>query len=143
MVFRKKPMPGHLDLTNQEFANQFKTGLLDPELFTHEAHLRLAWIYIHQLGAEKAGKVVSDQIKNFVILAGAKDKYNHTLTIAAVKIVAHFIRRSHAQTFVEFAIEFPALITDFKGLLRVHYSDGICFSERAKKEFIAPDLLPF
>jgi hypothetical protein len=136
-------MPGHLDLTNQEFANQFKTGTLNPDLFTHEAHVRLAWIYIHQFGVEKATKVISDQIKTFVILADAEDKYNHTLTVAATRIVHHFIQRSDAKTFLDFLQEFPALKTNFKGLVEAHYSGGICFSDRAKKEFIEPDLLPF
>ena len=136
-------MKHHLELTNQEFTSQFKSGVFPPELFSHEAHLRLAWIYIHQHGSEKAAKLVSDQIKTFVILADAEDKYNHTLTIAAVKIVHHFIQRSDSKTFTDFVVEFPQLKNNFKDLVQAHYSPGTCFSEKAKKEFIEPDLRPF
>lgn len=136
-------MNHHLDLTNQEFAAQFKAGVFPPELFTHEAHLRIAWICINQYGVEKAVKIVCDQIKSFVIIANAEDKYNHTLTVAAIKIVHHFMQKSNSQTFPGFVDEFPRLKTHFKNLIEAHYSEGTCFSDRAKKEFVEPDLLAF
>ena len=136
-------MKSHFDLTNHEFVNQFKSGNLEPVLFTHEAHLRIAWIYINQWGVEKATKMVCDQVRTFVIIADAEDKYNHTLTIAAVKIIHHFIQRSDSKTFSDFLVEFPRLNTNFKELVQAHYSAGTCFSEKAKREFVAPDLLGF
>ena len=37
-------MEQHYTLTDNEFEKQFQTSSLDPAIFTHEAHLRLAWI---------------------------------------------------------------------------------------------------
>mgnify|MGYP000226997985 FL=1 len=46
-------MNSHYKLNDLEFVNQFQKTTLDPKLFTHEAHLRLAWIYINNEGLIK------------------------------------------------------------------------------------------
>jgi hypothetical protein len=40
-------------LSNREFEEQFSNMHLDPALFTHKAHLRLAWIHISRYGCEQ------------------------------------------------------------------------------------------
>ena len=133
----------HLQLTDQQFKQQFQACTLDPALFTHEAHLRLAWIYIQQYGIEKALENIPTQIINFVDNVGARDKYNHTLTIAAIKTVYHFCLKSTADNFVDFIQEFPRLTHNFKDLIAAHYQVDIFNNELAKREFIEPDLLPY
>ena len=136
-------MQHHFKLTDAEFEQQFQACTLDPALFSHEAHLRLAWIHIQQYGIEKALENVPTQIIRFVDNLGAKDKYNHTLTIAAIKTVYHFTLKSVSNNFKDFIQEFPRLKSNFKGLLAAHYRQDIFMNELAKREYIAPDLLPF
>lgn len=38
-------MKTHHQLNDQQFEEQFQNCTFDPTLFTHEAHLRLAWIH--------------------------------------------------------------------------------------------------
>jgi hypothetical protein len=38
-------MEKHLELTDLEFEANFKNCSLNPDIFSHEAHLRLAWIH--------------------------------------------------------------------------------------------------
>ncbi|GJM36429.1 MAG: hypothetical protein DHS20C18_54300 [Saprospiraceae bacterium] len=133
----------HYQLTNAEFEQRFEAATLDPSLFSHEAHLRLAWIHVTQYGVEQAEENICTQILNFVKHLGAEDKFNKTLTIAAVKAVHHFIQKSKANNFSSFIQEFPRLKTNFKDLLDFHYGFDIFHSERAKKEYLEPDLLPF
>jgi hypothetical protein len=133
----------HHTLSDAEFELQFKACALDPSIFTHEAHLRLAWIHITQYGIEQAIENVSTQLQNFVGHVGAADKFNKTVTIAALHAVHHFIKRSETHTFQEFIMEFPRLKTDFKALMGAHYAFDIFKSDKAKVEFVQPDLLPF
>lgn len=136
-------MKNHLNLNDQQFEQQFRDGTFPPALFTHEAHLRLAWIHVHRYGVEQACLNVCDQIQSFDQLHGDGTKFHYTLTVAAVRTVNHFHQRSHSDNFVDFIREFPRLITNFKGLLDTHYSGFILRLQRAKLEYLEPDLLPF
>jgi len=73
----------------------------------------------------------------------ATDKYNKTLTIAAIKSVSHFIQKSKSENFQDFIQEFPRLKNNFKSLIAQHYQIDIFNSNKAKSEFLKPDLLPF
>ncbi|MCX2679268.1 hypothetical protein OOZ15_04875 [Galbibacter sp. EGI 63066] len=135
-------MENHFQLTDLEFEQQFKNCQLAPELFSHEAHLRLAWININKYGIEQAIESVCTQLNNYVTHLGATGKFNKTLTVAAVKAVYHFILKANFDTFEMFISRHPRLKYHFKELMDTHYGINI-FSERAKKEYIEPDLLPF
>ncbi|MEQ9266358.1 MAG: hypothetical protein RLN81_14105 [Balneolaceae bacterium] len=136
-------MEKHRELSDSEFEHQFITCALRPSDFTHEAHLRFAWINIRQYGIEQAEIIIQRQLKNYVDFAGATNKYNTTLTIAAIKAVYHFMLRSDSETFKDFIAEFPRLKSNFKELMASHYGFDIYNSEIAKKKFLEPDLLPF
>ena len=136
-------MEPHTLLNDEAFEVQFETCMLDPALFTHEAHLRLAWIHIKKYGVETAVEHVVTQLSNFVAHAGARDKFNLTLTIAAVRGVNHFMLRATTDTFPAFIKEFPQLLYDFKALIDSHYSCDIFKEERAKTNYLVPDLAPF
>ena len=136
-------MKQHFELTDIEFEKQFISCKLPPALFNHEAHLRLAWININKYGLEQAQQNVQTQLENFVKFNGESDKYNKTLTMAAVMIVNHFIQHSVKENFLDFMLEFPKLKTGFKELIQSHYSFDIFNLEKAKKDYLMPDLLPF
>tara|TARA_R110000868_G_scaffold43439_6_gene146084 strand:+ start:2654 stop:3067 length:414 start_codon:yes stop_codon:yes gene_type:complete len=136
-------MEKHFELSDTEFEQQFNTCKLNPEIFSHEAHLRLAWINIDKYGIEKAEKNMQLQLRKFVIFVGAKDKYNLTLTIAATKAIYHFWLKSSCNNFKDFILEFPQLKYNFKDLMAYHYGFDIYSSDIAKKEFLKPDLVPF
>jgi len=136
-------MQNHFQLTDTQFEQEFQARTLSPSLFSHEAHLRLVWIHIQQYGIEKALQNVPTQIIHFVDNLGASDKYNHTLTIAAIKTVYHFTLKSTSNNFKDFICEFPRLKNNFKALLACHYQQDIFNNARAKREYVVPDLLPF
>ncbi|MDC8003230.1 hypothetical protein POV27_04165 [Aureisphaera galaxeae] len=136
-------MEKHFDLNNSVFEEQFASATLDPKLFSHEAHLRLAWIHINKYGVKQAEENVATQLLNFVERLGERDKYNETLTVAAVKMMGHFMQRSKSESFQDFITAWPQLKSGFKGLIQSHYSIDIFTDEEAKKEYLAPDLLPF
>lgn len=136
-------MTSHFALNDADFEQQFASGELDPALFNHEAHLRLAWIHVHKYGEEQAITNICSQLVNFVTRLGAFSKYNNTLTIAAIKAVHHFMKGSGAVSFEEFIREFPRLKYNFRELIASHYSIDVFTSERAKQAYLQPDLLEF
>lgn len=136
-------MTDHFQLSDVDFEKQFESCQLNPELFSHEAHLRLAWIHIKKYGIDKTLQNIQMQLKAYVKHVGAEDKYHKTITIAAVKAVYHFILKSESDNFQDFITEFPRLKHNFKGLMDSHYSVDIFSSKNSKKEYLEPDLLPF
>lgn len=129
----------HLSLSDNEFEHQFATCQLDPTWFTHEAHLRLAWIHLEKYGLEHAEKNYQQQLENFVKHYGAADKYHKTITIMGVRAVHHFKSRSDTNNFQDFILECPALKTDFKKLINSHYSFDVFELEEARERFVMPN----
>ena len=136
-------IPSHFDFADEEFERQFATAQLDPSLFSHEAHLRLAYIQISKYGEEQAIANITAQIWRYVQKLGAEDKFNKTLTIAAIKAVHHFMKRSTISGFLSLITEFPRLKYNFKELMAAHYSQDIYNSPHAKQQFLEPDRLAF
>jgi hypothetical protein len=136
-------MEAHNKLPDYQLEIQLELCTLPSVLFTHEAHLRLAWIHITKYGVNKAILNLCTQIKGYSRSLGYEEKYNQTLTVASVKTVNHFIQKSVSTTFQEFVTEFPKLKHGFKSLLEAHYGFDIINSEKAKIKFLEPDLLPF
>ena len=133
----------HQHFSDSEFEQLFETCQMDPTAFSHEAHLRLAWIHVKKYGQSLAIKNICDQLLQYVEYLGAKDKFNITLTIAAIKAVNHFIQKSASDNFQDFINEFPRLKFNFKELMQCHYQIDIYNLQSAKQQFLEPDLLPF
>ncbi len=133
----------HSQFSDSEFIEAFESASLDPKLFNHEAHLRLAWIYIQNHGEQKAIEKTCTGIKDFDIIYGKGDKFHTTITVAAVKVVHHFMKKSESKSFADFIEEFPRLKVAFKELLDQHYGFNIFSSDEAKTNYIVPDILPF
>jgi hypothetical protein len=136
-------LEGHFALSDEMFEQQFEYCQLDPSIFNHEAHLRLAWIHIKKYGLDNAIENICNQLLIYVNFLGARDKYNKTLTIAAIKAVNHFMNKSLPGNFNDFMQQFPRLKYNFKELIASHYTVDIFNSDIAKKEYLEPDLLPF
>ena len=130
-------------LSDLEFESAFESCNMLPSQFTHEAHLRLAWIHINKYGIEVAQRNITSQLLRFVKHLGAEEKYNETVTIAAIKTVNHFMRRSPESSFYELLKAFPRMKNNFKGLLSAHYSFDLFDNSLAKASFLEPDLLPY
>lgn len=132
----------HSQFSDQEFEKQFRELTLKPGLFSHEAHIRLAYIHISKYGLAKAEENMCEHISAFASFHGGTG-FNKTVTIAATKAVNHFIQKAKAKNFDEFVKEFHRLITSFKELIGQHYGFNVFSDPIAKKEYVAPDLLPF
>lgn len=136
-------MENHYLLNDMAFERQFAEASLDPAIFSHEAHLRLAWIHLDRYGLTRAVENLTGQLKTYTRTVGAADKYNETLTVAAIHAVHHFRIRTSCTDFQSFILENSQLKTNFKGLIKTHYRTDIFTSERARTSFLDPELAPF
>ncbi len=133
----------HSEISDSEFEMAFQKCQVPPAAFSHEAHLRLAWIHITKYGLTTAEVNIQAQLERFVNHVGANDKYNKTLTVSSIRMIGHFIQQSKTENFIDFILEFPQLKNEFRALIASHYSFDVFNSRIAKEEFIAPDLSPF
>ncbi|WP_435416468.1 hypothetical protein [Polaribacter aestuariivivens] len=136
-------MEKHWKLSNEEFENKFSKNTFRPLWFTHEAHLRLAWIYINKYDKEIALNMYRNQLYDFAIKYKAETKFNATITFASIQIMSYYINKSVSNNFENFIAEFPQLKNNFKEILRTHYSSDIFTSAEAKKNILQPDLVAF
>jgi hypothetical protein len=136
-------MEKHYQLSDEQFQLQFGNCSIDPVIFTHEAHLRLAWIHVGKYGIGQAITNLCSQIQNFAAYHGAKDKYNKTITIAAIRAVYHFMLKSNEGDFQSFINNNPRLKNNFKELLSTHYSTNIFGLAKTRTTYLEPDLEPF
>ena len=133
----------HQLLPDDQFEEKFKNCTLPPILFTHEAHLRLAYIHITKYGLRKAIINLCYQIANFERNFGDGRKFNKTITVASAKVIHHFINKSKSIDYHGLLNEYPRLKSNFKALLKTHYSLNIFINKTAKHEYLEPDLSPF
>ena len=136
-------MPDHYILKDAEFLEALENGDLAPGLFSHEAHLRWGWLLLEEHGPEDAAAIACTQLENYTLKLGIPQKFNKTVTVAAIKAIHHFRKKSQKSDFKDFMIRFPRLKSSFRELMGFHYSLDIFNDSKARKEYLEPDLFPF
>jgi hypothetical protein len=130
----------HKDLSDEQFLKRFEELNIEPSLFTHEAHVRLSWIYFNKTRDFQRGlEMISNGIRKFDIEFSGGIKYHHTITTAFAMIIY-----SRMNKFEEAWIDFINRNTDLlqsKSLLSKYYSDDILNSQEAEIKFLKPDKL--
>ncbi len=133
----------HFDLADEEFLRRFADLSLKPQWFDHIGHLRLAFLLIKRHGIEEAPQLICQQIKAFDACHGDGTKFHHTLTVAAVYTVHHFVLKLPEATFKELIEAFPRLQFQFQTLIKTHYSQEHLDQPEARFNYVKPDLLPY
>ncbi|MER3373679.1 MAG: hypothetical protein RIM83_03495 [Allomuricauda sp.] len=110
----------HSQFSDSEFVEAFERGSLNPKLFNHEAHLRLAWIYIQSHGEQKAIEKTCAGIKHFDILHGDGTKFNAEITTTAIRVMNGLMEKSESTSFQGLLEEFPQLVLNFKDLVSLN-----------------------
>ena len=130
-------------ITNEIFLEQFENLTLNPELFDHSGHLRLAWLYLNEYPLEIAIEKVTTGISTYASSLGATEKFQHTLTEAIVRIMANRLNSCKENSFEGYLVINRDIVDDIGSVVKVHYSDERLNSDSARASFVPPDLLPF
>ncbi len=132
------------DLSNsdREFRAAFEAGAYAPANFSHRAHVRLAYVYLAESDLDLALERYRAALVSFLCHHGIPaSKYHATLTRAWILAVDHFMHRSPEASSADDFIERNPLLLDNKIML-THYSADLLFSDKARAEFVEPNLDP-
>lgn len=109
---------------------QVEACALDPSLFNHAGHVRLALACLHSAGgdADAAAARCCAAIARYATHLGAADKFHWTVTETLVRLLA--------------AGQHDEVARDARACLARHYSAAALAAPQARAHFVAPDLLP-
>lgn len=108
----------HRELQDSEFEKGFEAITLNPSLFTHEAHVRLAWCHLKKYGKEKAIENITVQLMRFTRNTNAEAKYNEAVTITSIEVIDRLMEKSATNAFDDFIAMYPRLLSDFRNVLK-------------------------
>ena len=112
-----------------------------PMRFGHREHLRLAWLSLSREGEQQGAATTIATIQRFAAAHGASEKYHETITRFWLRLVAHHLDADPpASSFDDFLSHSPRLLDT--GLMRRHYRPETLAGERARREWVEPDLVP-
>ena len=123
------------------FLRAFEDGSLPPAAWTHEAHVRLAWLVLRREALSEATDRVRDGIRRYnATVLGRPEAYHDTLTVAYVRIIASRMRPH--EDWAGFAERNPDLLDYRRPVTSRYYSAARMASPEARERVLAPDLEP-
>ncbi|MGD8378088.1 MAG: hypothetical protein PVJ40_00060 [Gammaproteobacteria bacterium] len=128
--------------TDDEFLAAVEQGSLPASEFDHRGHLRLTWLFLERHGLEEAVDRVAGTIRSYALAKGATGKFHHTLTEAAVRIVAARKQACRVENFEDFLVDQDDLVNNLPGLIARHYSAESLATQAAREGFVSPDRAP-
>lgn len=146
-------------MTDDKFLAAFEACRLARKDWTHDAHVRMAWLYATRLpsggaalarvrsGIQRLNAAFTRRQQILCRTPGVKPKemptvtgYHETITTAFVALIAS--RLEPGEDFDGFRARNPDLFDRKLSALLRHYTPTQLFSERAKSEFVEPNLQP-
>jgi hypothetical protein len=126
-------------MTDVEFRQAMEACLIPGDAFHHRDHIRLAWIYLREAGPAEATGLIRETIQRYAAHHGAAQKYHETLTVAWLRLVDSAMRSTPGvESFDAFAARHAHLLD--KDAPRTFYSAELLSSDRARAEWVEPDL---
>lgn len=127
---------------DQEFLRSFDDCEVEPADFNHKAHLKLAYILLAMHGVKGAAPRFRAALQAFLQRNDIDPtKYHETVTQAWLLAVLHFMERAGATASAEEFVKANPVLHDPRIML-THYSRELIASDRARREFVEPDLDP-
>jgi hypothetical protein len=129
-------------MNDRDFLAAFATAAIPSERWTHQSHVRVAFLYLRMLPFDEALERVRIGILALNRANGvettATSGYHETITVAWARLSAAAIQEGDARDFAAFAESNPQLLA--KSLLRAYYSKDRLLSPEARAGFVEPDL---
>lgn len=125
-----------MDLTDDEFLDQFESLNFPVEAFHHAQHVRLAWIYLSRYPLVDSLQRFTASLRAFVKKHGAEAKYHETITWCFVLLIHERKQRQASKDWRQFKADNPELFGD---ILSRYYSQETLRSDFARAHFVMPD----
>ena len=138
-------------MTHKAFLKAFESATLARSGWNHDAHVRMAWLYLGRfrfdvaLAKAKAGirKLNEAFAAAHVGQCRPAEKtpgYHDTLTVAFFRLIA--ARLEVGEGFPDFRERNPDLFDRSLSVVRKHYTKKLLFSAAARAEFVEPNRTP-
>jgi hypothetical protein len=136
-------------MTDDKFLAAFEAATITRKDWTHEAHVRMAWLYLTRLPLGQALQKVRSGIRKlnaeFVRQdslrcsppKGNSEGYHDTITVAFVRVIASRITTD--EDYPTFRDRHPDLFDRTLPALLCHYTKERLYSAEARKAFVEPD----
>ena len=136
-------MSHHLTSADIEFKMQVEACTFPIPNFDHRAHLRLAYVYLVENNTDEAIQKMRNALLVLLKSAGIDPsaKFHETLTKAWVLAVQHFMSHTEESKSADIFIDKNPEMLDSK-IMMSHYSAEVLFSDKARSEFVEPNLDP-
>jgi hypothetical protein len=126
-------------MTDEAFARAFDDGSITPAQFDHAGHVRLAWVYLLEAASmDEALSRMRDGIRRFAAAAGVPQKYQETITVLWMRLLAE-VRAGGASGELSDVLREHTALAD-KDLPLQYYSRERLFSDDARARWVEPDL---
>jgi hypothetical protein len=145
-------------MTDGEFLVAFEACSIPRSEWTHEAHVRMAWLYLSRrpftdaLDRIRRGiRKLNDRIgqpaathrapaqRRTSATNGDPNGYHETITVALTRIIAD--RICSGEDYLGFRDRNPDLFDRKLPALFAHYSTALLLSPEARRSFVDPDVL--
>lgn len=128
-------------MTDEAFARAFEDGTVTPAEFGHLAHVRVAWVYLHEAGSlDEALARMRSAIRRFAAVAGAPQKYHETITVLWMRLLDDVRAQGAAGQLDGVLRAYPSLAD--KDLPLQYYSRDRLFGDEARAGWVEPDRCP-
>ncbi|VTT97462.1 Uncharacterized protein OS=Planctomyces maris DSM 8797 GN=PM8797T_09849 PE=4 SV=1 [Gemmataceae bacterium] len=140
-------------MTDKQFLSAFESATLERAEWTHEAHVRLAWLYLSKYPVADALEKVRGGIRRLnqaFASAGAAPcrpvdaqnppGYHDTITVAFVRVIAG--RLGAGEKYEAFRERNADLFDRSLSAIRKHYTKKVLFSAKARKGFVEANRAP-
>jgi hypothetical protein len=124
-------------MTDDEFLAAFEACAFARPEWTHEAHVRMAWLYLTRLPFAEALEKVRKGIQKLNGRIGSPDGYHETITVAYVRVIAS--RLEPGDDYPAFRDRHPDLFDRTLTALLRHYTKERLHSAEARQGFVEPD----
>lgn len=120
----------------------FEAGTIPLEAWTHEAHVRVAWLYLRRLGPGALDKMRAG-LQAFLVAKGIDPgRYNETVTACYLRLIQDAMGRHPGRDWDGFRQAHPDLFDRERPPTLRHYRKETLLSDEAKARFVEPDLEP-
>jgi len=135
-------------MTDRQLLRAFEKRTLPFKEWTHRAHVKVAFLYLHEFRFDHALRKIAAAIRAYNAANNVPESptsgYNQTTTHAFLHLVAAMIAAYEpafpSKNADAFCDTHPQLMT--RHVLRLFYSPQRRMHPQAKLKFIAPDLAP-
>ncbi|MEM7686457.1 MAG: hypothetical protein AAF293_16635 [Pseudomonadota bacterium] len=118
-------------------ASAFEQGTLDAAGFSHRDHIAVAIGLLQRYAFKKAAHLYASRIDAMARAAGAPDKFNTTITLAFLSLIAERMQTTPHEDFDTFLDRNTDLLD--RSVLSRWYGTERLTSDLAKRVFLLPD----